>query len=88
MTKVRVEVGEVSGKCHHSMEEGDYFIVENYKIKIPDGKHMCMWALNSLLPIFPLLLERNQLKDNHWINEAESMLCPDGKVRYIFKLLD
>jgi uncharacterized repeat protein (TIGR04076 family) len=28
------------------------------------------------------------LKDDHWINEAESMLCPDGKVRYIFKLLD
>lgn len=88
MTKIKVVVGEVNGTCTHSMKIGDYFIIKDYKIKIPEGKHVCMWALNSLLPIFPLLLEKEQLNKNHWIKDAQSMQCPDGKVRYYFKIID
>ena len=88
MTKIKGEVEKVNGECSHSMKEGEFFIVDDYKIKIPDGKHICMWALNTLLPIFPLLLERDKLGKEHWIKDAKSMKRPDGRVRYSFKLLD
>ena len=85
MVKLKVEVDRIDGICNHSMKEGDYFIIEDYKLKIPDGKYVCIWALNSLIPIFPLLLEKSQLKEDHWIKDAKSMRCPDGKVNFIFK---
>ncbi|MFX1418701.1 MAG: TIGR04076 family protein [Promethearchaeota archaeon] len=88
MTKIKVEVEKVEGECFRSMKEGDYFIVEDHKIKIPDGKYICMWALNTLMPMFPLLLERDHLGEEHWIKDAIPMKCPDGTVSYSFKFID
>jgi len=42
----------------------------------------------SLLPLFPLLIEKEKLVQDHWINDAQSMNYPDGKVTYFFKYLD
>jgi uncharacterized repeat protein (TIGR04076 family) len=84
MVKIKVEVGNVDGICFHSMKEGDYFIIDDYKLKIPDGKHVCIWLLNSLMLFFPLLIEKDRLGEDHWVKDAKSMRCPDGKVSYFF----
>ena len=88
MKKIKIEVGIINGKCSHSMKEGDFFIVDDYKVRIPEGMNVCLWALYSLLPILPLLHEKEQLSTSHWINDAESMQCPDGKVRFYFRSID
>jgi hypothetical protein len=54
MYLLTVTVERIDGYCNQPMLVGDYFMVDGGKIMIPDGKHMCMWALQSMMPIFPL----------------------------------
>ena len=62
---------------------GDVFFVDGGKITIPKNKHICLWALQSMMPIFPLL-ERGDLSKDDWTNKANQFCCPDprGKVYY------
>ena len=53
MTKIKVAVSEIKGKCDNGMDVGDYFIIHDGKISIPDGKSICIWTLNGMLPMFP-----------------------------------
>ncbi len=85
MAKLKVSVEKIDGYCNQPMLVGDYFIVDGGKISIPEGKHICMWALQSIMPILPLM-QRDNGKKGDW-TAAESgqlFVCPDpkGKVHY------
>ena len=47
MHTLKVTVESIDGYCNQPMVVGDYFIVEGGKLKIPAGKHVCIWALQS-----------------------------------------
>ena len=85
MAKLKVSVKKIDGYCNQPMLVGDHFFVDGGKIKIPDGKHICMWALQSMMPIFPVM-QRGSSEKGDWTSNESDMIfvCPDpkGKVHY------
>ena len=79
MTKIKVTVERIDGYCNLPMQVGDYFWVEDSKLFVPEGKYICIWALQSMMPIFPLLASRDKLDDSHWVKKVDCFSCPDPK---------
>lgn len=67
MAKIKVSVERIEGHCDLPMHVGDYFYEEDYRLCIPDGQYICIWALQSMMPVFPLLAEKDQLDESHWV---------------------
>jgi uncharacterized repeat protein (TIGR04076 family) len=84
MAKIKVTVENIGGRCPRQMQVGDHFYLQDSKLSIPQGKSICIFALQSMMLLFPLLDERDRLGKDHWINMVEYCICPDpeGKVRY------
>ena len=55
MYELDVRVTKVMGTCTADppMQAGDFFTVRDGDIRIPEGGYVCMWALQSLLPLLP-----------------------------------
>jgi uncharacterized repeat protein (TIGR04076 family) len=85
MYDLKIVVEEIEGFCDLPMEVGDYFTVSGGKIKIPDDKHMCLWALQSLMPVLPAK-EREISEENDWIPHTKRFTCPDPNGRVIFRI--
>ena len=53
MYELEVRVHKVMGTCTADppMKAGDSFTVSNGDICIPEGGYICMWALQSMLPV-------------------------------------
>ena len=79
MAKIKVSVERIDGYCNLPMLIGDYFYVEDSKLIIPDGKHICLWALQSMMPIFPILSVKQRLDRGHWVKSIRTFSCPDPK---------
>ncbi|MFX0124124.1 MAG: TIGR04076 family protein [Candidatus Hodarchaeota archaeon] len=90
MTKIKVTVERINGYCNLPMLTGDYFFVEGSRLTIPEGKHVCIWALQSMMPIFPIFSEKEKLADEHWVKRVKHFSCPDpdGLVQYRLELID
>ncbi len=88
MAKIKVSVEKIDGYCNLPMQIGDYFYVEDSKLFVPDGKYICIWALQSMMPIFPILAVKEKLEDSHWIKKVQTFSCPDpkGLVQYRLEL--
>lgn len=86
MTKIKVTVERIDGYCNLPMLVGDTFYVEGSRLYIPEGKYMCMWALQCMMPVFPVLSVRDHLEDNHWVKTVEHFVCPDPKGRVLYRL--
>ena len=82
MTKIKFTVSEIKGECSNGMKVGDHFFLEDYKLSIPDGNSVCIWALNKMILSFPLLLEREDIQKEHWIKDQKTTSCADGKVKF------
>ena len=79
MYKIKITVEKIDGYCNHPMLVGDSFTIEGGKIMIPEGKYVCMWALQSMMPIVPLL-QRVEPKKGDWTGKANQLfVCPDPK---------
>jgi uncharacterized repeat protein (TIGR04076 family) len=84
MAKIKVTVERIDGYCNLPVQIGDFFYVEDSKLTIPEGKHVCIWALQSIMPIFPILGVRENLEEGHWVKTVKNFVCPDpeGLVHY------
>ena len=89
MAKIKVSVERIDGYCNLPVQVGDYFYVEDSKLTVPEGKHVCIWALQSMMPVFPILNERDKLDDGHWIKTVDRFSCPDpkGLVQYRLEIV-
>ena len=85
MYDLRVVVDEIRGFCDLPMHVGDYFEVSGGRITIPDGEYMCLWALQSILPMLPAK-ERNIVEDNDWLSDTVRVACPDPNGMVIFRI--
>lgn len=85
MYDLRVVVEEVRGFCDLPMRPGDYFEVKGGRIIIPDGKHICMWALAAMLPMFPAK-QRKIAETNDWLPSTQHMCCPDPNGMVIYRI--
>jgi len=90
MHKVKITVKSVKGFCSAGYREGDHFFIEGSKLTIPEGNHICIWALQSMMPVFPIFQERDRLADDHWVKQVKQFSCPDpkGLVQYRLELID
>lgn len=86
MSKIKVSVERIDGLCNLPMKVGDYFYVEDSKLYVPEGKYICIWALQSLMPIFPILAVRDKLEKTHWVKKVKNFSCPDPKGLVQFRL--
>lgn len=84
--KIKVTVERIDGYCNMPVLVGDSFYLEGSKLFIPDGKHICIWALQSMMPIFPILNERDKLDKGHWIRSVKHFSCPDPKGKVLYRL--
>lgn len=86
MAKIKVSVERIDGYCNLPLLVGDHFFVEDSKLTIPEGKHVCIWALQSMMPVFPILAEREKLDEGHWVKKVRNFICPDPEGLVKFKL--
>ena len=79
MYRLKVTIEKINGYCNQPMLVGDSFMVDGGKLRIPDGRHVCMWALQSMMPIFPLLQRAAAAKDDWTSKAGQVFVCPDPK---------
>jgi uncharacterized repeat protein (TIGR04076 family) len=89
MYELKVTVTKVLGACTADppMKPGDYFTIRDGDIRIPEGGYICMWALQSILPLItPKEREIAESPDQDWMWRVHHAQCPDPKGRVIFKI--
>jgi len=69
------------------MKPGNSFIVSDGDIRIPDGGFICLWALQSLMPLITVKeREISEAPDEDWMWRVHHVQCPDPNGRVIFKI--
>ncbi|MEX1158487.1 MAG: TIGR04076 family protein [Thermomicrobiales bacterium] len=82
---LRVTVEAIEGRSVCGMQVGDYFeLTESSRLRIPDGKHFCLYALQSVIPL--LTPKQRQLDPNDWLERDTLAACPDPEERLIMKI--
>lgn len=82
---LRVTVDEIQGRSVCGLEVGDYFeLTESSKVRIPDGKHFCLYALSAVLPLLPP--KQRHLDANDWLERDTLVACPDPEERLIMRI--
>jgi uncharacterized repeat protein (TIGR04076 family) len=87
--ELKVTVKKVMGTCSADspMKPGDFFTVSDGDIQVPAGGHICLWALQSLMPLItPKERKIDESKDEDWMWRVDHAQCPDPKGRVIFKI--
>jgi uncharacterized repeat protein (TIGR04076 family) len=89
MYELEVKVKKVLGACTADppMKPGDHISVRDGNIYIPDGGYICMWALQSLVPLIPAKeRETAEAKDEDWLWRVHHVQCPDPQGRVVFQI--
>lgn len=86
MRDLKVEVLDIKERCGARHRIGDVFYIRGGgTIEIPEGKKVCLFALNSLFPFLSAKQRETELPHDDWIAETETLCCPDLK-GVIFKI--
>jgi len=89
MYELKVSVKKVMGECtaHPAVKPGDYFTVKDGDIQVPEGGFICLWALQSLIPVLtPKEREIAEEKDSDWMWRVRHAQCPDPNGRVVFQI--
>ena len=89
MYELKVTVKKVMGTCTADppMKPGDYFTVSDGDIQIPGGGYICLYALQSLIPVLtPKERDIAEGKDDDWMWRVHHAQCPDPAGRVVFKI--
>jgi len=82
---LRVTVERIEGRGVCGLEVGDYFeLTESNRLKIPAGKHFCIYALSSVLPL--LAAKQRELAEGDWMAKDSLVACPDPDERLIMRV--
>jgi uncharacterized repeat protein (TIGR04076 family) len=82
---IRVTVVSIDGPSVCGMQIGDYFeVVESSKVKIPAGKHFCLYAMNAVFPLIPA--KQRPLAENDWLETDMLVSCPDPEEKLVMKI--
>jgi carbon-monoxide dehydrogenase iron sulfur subunit len=90
MARIKVTVERINGSCNLPHLVGDHFFVDGSRLLIPEGGHVCIWALQSMMPVFPILSEKDRLDAGHWVSKVKTFSCPDpqGLVQFRLEVVD
>lgn len=82
---LRVTVESIEGRSVCGLAVGDYVeLVNSCELRIPDGKHFCVFALQSVLPLLPA--KQRQLPENDWLERDSLVCCPDPEERVVMRI--
>lgn len=82
---LRVTVERIEGRSVCGMEVGDYFeVTESSRIRIPEGRHFCMFALASVLPL--LAAKQRKQPRGDWLEKDSLVACPDPEERLVMRI--
>jgi len=80
MDRLKVTVERIDGYCNQFVLVGDAFTVEdNGMIRIPEGKRVCLWALQSMIPSLLVFQQRGSKKGDWMEKPHQRLVCPDPK---------
>jgi uncharacterized repeat protein (TIGR04076 family) len=82
---LRVTVDRIEGRSVCGLEVGDYFeLTESSRLRIPAGKHFCVFAMQSVLPF--LAAKQRALTEGDWLKQDSLFACPDPDERVILRV--
>jgi uncharacterized repeat protein (TIGR04076 family) len=82
---LRVTVDRIEGRSVCGLQVGDYFeLTESSRVRIPEGKHFCLYALQAVLPLLPA--KQRQLPAEDWLEQDSLVCCPDPDERVIMRI--
>ena len=82
---LRVTVERIEGRSVCGLEVGDYFeLTESSRLRIPPGKHFCVFALQSVLPL--LAAKQRSLPEGDWLEQDSHVSCPDPEERLVMRI--
>ena len=82
---LRVTVERIEGRSVCGMRVGDYFeLVNSAELRLPPGRHFCVYALQSVLPLLPA--KQRQLPENDWLERDSLVCCPDPEERVVMRI--
>jgi len=82
---LRVTVERIEGRSVCGLEVGDWFeLTESSRLRIPDGKHFCVFALQSVLPF--LAAKQRALPEGDWLEQDCLFTCPDPDERVVMRV--
>jgi uncharacterized repeat protein (TIGR04076 family) len=82
---LRVTVVAIEGRSVCGLEVGDYVeVTESSRLRIPAGKHFCIYALSAVLPLLAAKQRQNDPAD--WIERDALVACPDPDERVIMRI--
>jgi uncharacterized repeat protein (TIGR04076 family) len=82
---LRVTVERIEGRSVCGLQVGDSFeLTESSRLRIPDGKHFCVFALQSVLPF--LAAKQRELADEDWLAQDSLVACPDPDERVVMRI--
>jgi uncharacterized repeat protein (TIGR04076 family) len=82
---LRVTVERIEGRSVCGLAVGDYFeLTESSRVRIPDGRHFCLYALQSVLPRLPA--RQRRLPDEDWLEQDNLVCCPDPDERVVMRI--
>ena len=59
-------------------------VTESNRLRIPEGKHFCLYALQSVLPLIPA--KQRQLPPEDWLEQDNLVSCPDPEERVVMRI--
>ena len=64
---------------------GDYFeVTESSRIRIPEGRFFCLYALSAVLPL--LAAKQRRLPKGDWLEQDSLVACPDPDERVVMRI--
>ena len=82
---LRVTVVAIEGRSVCGMCVGDYFeVTESNRLRLPAGKHFCIFALSAVLPL--IAAKQRDTQPGDWLERDSLVACPDPDERVIMKI--
>jgi uncharacterized repeat protein (TIGR04076 family) len=82
---LRVTVERIEGRSVCGLDVGDWFeLTESSRLRIPAGRHFCVFALQSVLPF--LAAKQRDLAAGDWLEQDSLVACPDPDERVIMRI--
>jgi len=82
---LRVTVERIEGRSVCGLRVGDYFeVTESSRLRIPEGRHFCLYALQAVLPLLPA--KQRPLPGEDWLEQDSLVCCPDPEERLVMRI--
>ena len=82
---LRVTVERIEGRPVCGLEVGDWFeVTESSRVRIPEGMHFCLFAMQAVLPLLPAKMRR--LPGEDWLERDSLVACPDPDERLVMRI--